>query len=83
LVDTEIEVLAMFGRMAMKKNVQHGVADQQRVDANSEDVVECAIAMQAHYNTVCALEYLKSHNVGADIIERVLLHPQLRRKARR
>jgi hypothetical protein len=69
--------------MAMKKErVQQGVAQQQRVDAGSEDVVERAIAMQTRYNTVCALEYLKSRNVGADIIERVLSHPQLRRKAR-
>lgn len=66
----------------MKKNAQHGVAQQQRVDTDSADAVERAIAMQRHYNTVCALEYLKSHNVGAHIIERVLLHPQLRRRAR-
>ena len=62
-----------------KKNLQH--AQQQRRDARSDDIVECGIAMQERYNTVCALEYLKSHNVGAHIIERVLLYPQLRRKA--
>jgi hypothetical protein len=79
--------------MAMtKKNLQHAgmghnrdggqttAAWQPRLDMRSENIVERGIVMQAHYNTVCALEYLKSRNVGADIIERVLLHPQLRRK---
>ena len=68
----------------MKKNLPHGHvgAQPQRVDAHSRHIVECGIAMQSRYNTVCALEYLKSRNVGADIIERVLSHPQLRRKAR-
>ena len=57
-------------------------ARPQRVDGHRRHIVECGIAMQSRYSTVCALEYLKSRNVGADIIERVLSHPQLRRKAR-
>ncbi len=59
---------------------QPGSQVQQRRDARSEDIVERGIAMQGRYNTVCALEYLKSCNV-TDIIERVLLYPQSRRKA--
>jgi hypothetical protein len=69
--------------MAMTKNNlphHHVEARPQRVDAHSRRIVDCGIAMQARFNTVCALEYLKSRNVGADIIERVLSHPQLRRK---
>jgi hypothetical protein len=31
--------------------------------------------VQASFNTVCAIEYLKSHNVDPKVIERVLLHP--------
>ncbi len=60
---------------------QKANARQQRLDARSEDIVERGIVMQARYNTVCALEYLKSRNIGADIIARVLWFPQSRRKA--
>jgi hypothetical protein len=36
--------------------------------------------VQTCFSTLCAIEYLKSNNVSSDIIERVLLHPDLRRK---
>jgi hypothetical protein len=64
-----------------KKKWQAARLQQQRLDACIADIVERGVAMQACYNTVCALEYLKSHDVGADVIERVLLHPLARRKA--
>ena len=54
-------------------------ARPQWVDLYSEQIVECGIAMQSRYNTMCALEYLKSHNVGAAVIERVLSHQALHR----
>ena len=56
-------------------------ARPQWVDLYSEQIVECGIAMQSRYNTMCALEYLKSRNIDAKVIERVLSHPQLRRNA--
>lgn len=54
----------------------------QRVDEVSSDVVDRGIMVQNSYNTVCAIEYLKSHNVDPRVIERVLLHPELRRRQR-
>ena len=53
---------------------------QQRVNQEAHNVVNQGIAVQASFNTVCAIEYMKSHNVDARVIERVLLHPELRRK---
>lgn len=66
-----------------KKSLPHFpvAAQPQRVDLYSEQVVECGIAMQSRYNTMCALEYLKSRNIGANVIERVLSRPLLRRHA--
>jgi hypothetical protein len=55
---------------------------QQRVNQEARNVVNQGIAVQASLNTVCAIEYMKSHNVDAAVIERVLLHPDLRRKTR-
>jgi hypothetical protein len=46
----------------------------------ADAVVERGISVQASFNTVCAIEYLKSHNVDPEVIERVLLHPEQRRK---
>lgn len=53
---------------------------QQRVDQECQNVVNEAIAVQTSFNTICAFEYLKSHNVDPTVIERVLLHPEMRRK---
>ena len=52
---------------------------QQRVDQECHNVVNEAIELQTSFNTVCAFEYLKSHNVDPTVIERVLLHPEMRR----
>ncbi len=53
---------------------------QQRVDQAGHDIVNQGIFVQSSFNTMCAIEYLKSHNVDPKVIERVLLHPELRRK---
>lgn len=53
---------------------------RQRLDEARRNVVNQGIQVQSSFNTVCAIEYLKSHNVDARIIERVLLHPEQRRK---
>lgn len=54
---------------------------QQRRDEECSAVVERGITVQDSFNTVCAIEYLKSHNVHPKVIERVLLHPDQRRKS--
>lgn len=54
---------------------------QQRSDEQSSVAVNRGIQVQSSFNTVCAIEYMKSHNVDPRVIERVLLHPELRRKA--
>ena len=53
----------------------------QRSDSHSSAIVERGIIVQSTFNTVCAIEYLRSHNVEPHIIERVLLHPEQRRHA--
>jgi hypothetical protein len=42
--------------------------------------VDRGILVQTSFNTMCAIEYMKSHNIPPHIIERVLLQPELRRK---
>ena len=54
---------------------------QQRSDEQSSAAVNRGIQVQSSFNTVCAIEYMKSHNVDPRVIERVLLHPEQRRKA--
>jgi hypothetical protein len=55
-------------------------AAQQRVNTAGHAIVNHGIAVQSSLNTVCAVEYMKSHNIDPDVIERVLLHPEQRRK---
>lgn len=52
-----------------------------RHDDACSAVVDRGILVQSSFNTVCAIEYMKSHNVDPKVIERVLLHPDQRRKA--
>lgn len=52
----------------------------QRLDEQCCAVVDRGILVQNSFNTICAIEYLKSHNVAPQVIERVLLHPEQRRK---
>ncbi|MGV7206876.1 hypothetical protein ACLB1G_03360 [Oxalobacteraceae bacterium A2-2] len=51
-----------------------------RTNTQASAVVDQGIVVQESFNTVCAVEYLKSNNVNPDVIERVLLHPEQRRK---
>ena len=51
----------------------------ERVDARRRDIVNHAISVQECSNTVAALEFLKSHGISSQVIERVLLEPSRRR----
>ncbi|MDB5920352.1 MAG: hypothetical protein JWR40_4586 [Massilia sp.] len=51
----------------------------ERRDEHSRDIVDHAIAVQQSRNTMSAVEYLKSHDIAADVIERVMLDPERRR----
>lgn len=53
---------------------------QPRSDAHCSEIVNKGIAVQDCFSTLCAIEYMKSNNVRAEVIERVLLHPDLRRR---
>lgn len=55
------------------------VPNDARLDVRQRDIVEQGILMQQNSNTMSALEYLKSRDVDARVIKRVLLEPQLRR----
>ena len=54
-------------------------ADYQRQDLRKRDIVNHGISVQESSNTVAAVEYLKSHDIDAGVIARVLLEPQRRR----
>ena len=62
------------------ESVPKNDVSQQRHDERSSAVVERGIIVQSSFNTICAIEYMKSHNVSPQVIERVLLHPEQRRK---
>lgn len=51
----------------------------ERRDIRCRDIVDHAIAVQESRNTMSAVEYLKSHDIDADVIERVMLDPDRRR----
>jgi hypothetical protein len=51
----------------------------QRRDVHQRDVVDLGIALQQRSNTMTAVEYLRSQDVGNDVIERVLTEPGRRR----
>ena len=57
----------------------HVTVSYQRRDAHQRDVVDLGIALQQRSNTMSAVEYLRSQNVGNDVIERVLTEPGRRR----
>jgi len=54
---------------------------QERHNEECCAVVNRGILVQTSFNTICAIEYMKSHNVDPRIIERVLLHPDQRRQS--
>ncbi len=51
----------------------------ERRDMRCRDIVDHAISVQEASNTMSALEYLRSHDIAAHVIERVLLDPDRRR----
>jgi hypothetical protein len=51
----------------------------QRRDTRQRDIVDLGIALQQRSNTMSAVEYLRSQEVGHDVIERVLTEPGRRR----
>lgn len=55
------------------------VVDYQRQDMRRHDIVNHGVLVQQSSNTVSAIEYLKSHDIASDVIERVLLEPERRR----
>jgi hypothetical protein len=50
-----------------------------RVDLARSEIVDRGIEVQASFSTLCAVEYLKSHNISSAVIQRVLLQPAKRR----
>lgn len=51
----------------------------ERRDMRRRDIVDHAICVQQSSNTMCAVEYLKSHDIAAAVIERVMLDRDHRR----
>lgn len=52
---------------------------EERSDMHQRAIVDDGIAVQFSANTMSAVEYLRSRNVGRTVIERVLLEPGRRR----
>ncbi len=51
------------------------------LDVAQRSIVNQGLDIQAEFNTMCAFEYLKAHDIDADVIERVLLlKPERREK---
>ena len=50
-----------------------------RTDSRQRAIVDDGIAVQFNANTMSAVEYLRSRNIGRAVIERVLLEPGRRR----
>jgi hypothetical protein len=50
-----------------------------RRDTHQRDIVDLGIALQQRSNTMSAVEYLRSQDVGHAVIERVLTEPGRRR----
>ena len=55
------------------------VPPEARHDEVQCDIVERGISMQQSSNTMTAVEFLKSRDVGPHVIARVLLEPEKRR----
>ena len=56
----------------------NGPAEARQDDAQY-NIVEKGISMQQSSNTMTAVEFLKSRDVGPQVIARVLLEPEKRR----
>ena len=65
---------ALIGRTALLSTM-----NEARTDLRRRRIVDAGIAVQGSSNTMSAVEYLRTRDIGAKIIERVLLEPHLRR----
>ena len=54
---------------------------EARHDEAQRTIVEHGISMQQSSNTMSAVEFLKSRDVGPQVIARVLLEPEKRRSS--
>lgn len=63
----------MAGDLAMDEPIY------ARRDLRCRDIVDHAISVQESGNTMSAFEYMKSHDIAAEVMERVLLEPDRRR----
>jgi uncharacterized protein involved in exopolysaccharide biosynthesis len=55
------------------------IRTSQRQDALRREIVDRGIAMQGDSGTVSAVEFLRSQDIAAAVIERVLGEPERRR----
>ena len=55
--------------------------EEARHDDTQRTIVERGISMQQTSNTMSAVEYLRSRDVGPHVIARVLLEPERRRSS--
>ena len=63
-------------------NVLNGNGQPEaRHDEAQRTIVERGISMQQSSNTMSAVEFLKSRDVGPQVIARVLLEPEKRRSS--
>jgi len=53
--------------------------DEARTNLRQRRIVDAGIAVQGSMNTMSAVEYLRRRDIGAAVIERVLLEPHRRR----
>ncbi len=45
----------------------------ESLDVAQQEIVARGLDVQAEFNTVCAVEYLKAHDIDGDVIHHVLL----------
>jgi len=55
------------------------IRTSQRQDAHRRDIVDTGIALQERSGTVSAVEFLRSQDIAAPVIQRVLGEPERRR----
>jgi len=63
---------------AVLRSITTGMAEE-RTDLHQRAIVDDGIAVQCSANTMSAVEYLRSRDIGRAVIERVLLEPARRR----
>jgi hypothetical protein len=45
----------------------------ESLDVAQKEIITRGLDVQAEFNTVCAVEYLKAHDIDGDVIQHVLL----------